>query len=55
MKLPWRLLEGRIGFREIHRIIEKTMQRHINKPAIEVGEVLEIDGWARDKALSMIP
>ena len=48
-------LEGRIGFREIHRIIEKTMQRHINKPAVEVGEVLEIDGWARDKALSMIP
>jgi 1-deoxy-D-xylulose-5-phosphate reductoisomerase len=48
-------LEGRIGFREIHRIIEKTMQRHINKPAIEVGEVLEIDGWAREKALSMIP
>jgi 1-deoxy-D-xylulose-5-phosphate reductoisomerase len=47
-------LEGRIGFREIHRIIDKTMQRHDNKRAEAVGEVLEIDRWAREMALSLI-
>jgi 1-deoxy-D-xylulose-5-phosphate reductoisomerase len=47
-------LERRIGFREIHSIIARTMQRHNNRRASEIGEVLEIDRWAREKALSLI-
>ncbi len=47
-------LGGRIGFREIHRIIEKTMQRHRNFRAREIGAVLEVDRWARQKAGSLI-
>jgi 1-deoxy-D-xylulose-5-phosphate reductoisomerase len=47
-------LGGRIGFREIHRIIDKTMQRHRNFRAREIGAVLEIDRWARENAASLI-
>jgi 1-deoxy-D-xylulose-5-phosphate reductoisomerase len=47
-------LEGRVGFRDIHRIIEKTMQRHAPKHPREVDEILEVDRWAREKALSLI-
>jgi 1-deoxy-D-xylulose-5-phosphate reductoisomerase len=47
-------LAGRIGFREIHRIIEKTMQRHSNRGASDVGTILEIDRWSRQKASSLI-
>lgn len=47
-------LERRIGFREIHRIIDETMQRHKNKRAKEVGEILEVDRWARENALALI-
>ena len=47
-------LANRIGFREIHRIIDRTMQRHTNGRAQEVGEIIEIDRWAREKALSLI-
>lgn len=47
-------LAGRIGFREIHRIIEKTMQRHSNRRARDVGTILEIDRWARQSASSLI-
>jgi len=48
-------LAGRIGFRDIHRIIDKTMQQHRNSRAKEIGAVLEIDRWARQKASSLIP
>ena len=46
-------LAGRIGFREIHRIIGKTMQKHANRPARAIEAILEVDRWAReqDKAL----
>jgi 1-deoxy-D-xylulose-5-phosphate reductoisomerase len=47
-------LDRRIGFREIHRIIDKTMRQHINRRAREVGEILEVDRWARDRASSFI-
>ena len=47
-------LARRIGFREIHRIIDRTMQRYANRRAQEVGEIIEIDRWAREKALSLI-
>ena len=47
-------LSGRIGFREIHRIITKTMQRHPRRHATEIGEILEVDRWARREASSLI-
>jgi 1-deoxy-D-xylulose-5-phosphate reductoisomerase len=47
-------LARRIGFREIHRIIEKTMHKHSNGPAKEIGEVLEVDRWARSQASAFI-
>ena len=47
-------LNRRIGFREIHRIITRTMHKHSNRRATEVGEILEIDRWAREKASSWI-
>jgi len=47
-------LERRIGFRQIHRIIAATMQRHRSHQAREVGEILEVDRWAREKAWALI-
>jgi 1-deoxy-D-xylulose-5-phosphate reductoisomerase len=47
-------LDRRIGFREIHRIITRTMHKHRNRRATEVGEILEVDRWAREKASSWI-
>jgi 1-deoxy-D-xylulose-5-phosphate reductoisomerase len=47
-------LEQRIGFREIHRIIDRTMQRHKSKQAKEVGEIIDIDRWARQTASSFV-
>jgi 1-deoxy-D-xylulose-5-phosphate reductoisomerase len=47
-------LKGRIGFREIHRIITKTMQKHVNRAASEIGEILDVDRWARAQASSFI-
>ena len=46
-------LEHKIGFREIHRIIDRTMQCHSPKHASAVEEILEVDRWARDKAVSV--
>jgi 1-deoxy-D-xylulose-5-phosphate reductoisomerase len=47
-------LEGKIGFREIHRMIEKTMHGHALKHAQNVEDVLEIDRWARERAMSLV-
>ena len=47
-------LGGRIGFREIHRIIDKTMQRHVNGQACDIGTVLDVDRWARAQATSLL-
>jgi 1-deoxy-D-xylulose-5-phosphate reductoisomerase len=47
-------LQRQIGFRDIHRIIDRTMQGHVPKRATAVEEVLEVDQWAREKALSLI-
>ena len=47
-------LERRIGFREIHRIIEKTMHAHGSFCPKEVDEILEVDRWAREKASAFI-
>jgi 1-deoxy-D-xylulose-5-phosphate reductoisomerase len=47
-------LERRIGFRDIHRIIEKTMHCHSATHPTEVEAILEVDRWAREKAESLI-
>ncbi len=47
-------LKGRIGFRQIHRLIDKTMQCHQTTHPKEIGEILGIDKWARDKASSFV-
>lgn len=47
-------LAGRIGFREIHRIIDRTMQRHQSKHAKNVDEVIDVDRWARTVASGFI-
>ncbi len=47
-------LERRVGFREIHRIIDKTMQCHAPRRAKSVEEILEVDRWAREKAVSVV-
>jgi 1-deoxy-D-xylulose-5-phosphate reductoisomerase len=46
-------LERRVGFREIHRIIDRTMQCHTPRHAKSVEEILEVDRWAREKAVSV--
>ncbi|TAK02715.1 1-deoxy-D-xylulose-5-phosphate reductoisomerase [bacterium] len=47
-------LERRIGFRKIHRVIERTMEAHASRHPEEVQEILEVDRWARDKARQLI-
>jgi 1-deoxy-D-xylulose-5-phosphate reductoisomerase len=47
-------LEGKISFRDIHRIIDQTMQRHeVTRPR-EIGEVLSADRWAREAAAALV-
>ena len=43
-------LAGRIGFREIHRIIDRTMQRHQTRHAKNVDDIIDVDRWARETA-----
>jgi len=47
-------LERKVGFRDIHRIIDETMQAHVPRRPKEVNEVLEVDRWARQTASSLI-
>ncbi len=47
-------LERRIGFRKIHRVIERAMEAHASRHPNEVQEILEADRWARQKASALI-
>ena len=47
-------LDRRIGFREIHRIIGNIMKKHSNGRARAIGDILEVDRWAREQASSLI-
>lgn len=47
-------LAHRIGFRKIHRVIEKTMEAHAGLRPKEVQEILEVDRWARERASTLI-
>ena len=47
-------LHRQIGFRDIHRLIDRTMQGHRARRPTTVEEILEVDRWARDRASSLI-
>lgn len=47
-------LENRLGFREIHQIIEKTMAAHSPRKPKDLEDILEADRWARQKAVEAI-
>jgi len=47
-------LEGKIGFRDIHSIIDQTMQRHAPTHPKEISEILSVDAWARAQASSLV-
>ena len=47
-------LDEKIGFREIHRTIEKTMHGHASKKVQQIEDVLEADRWARERAAALV-
>jgi 1-deoxy-D-xylulose-5-phosphate reductoisomerase len=47
-------LDKRLGFREIHRIIAKTMEAHAIVHPGDVREILEVDRWAREHAARLV-
>lgn len=47
-------LGGQIGFREIHKIIAKTMHKHTVSHPKQIEEILEVDRWARACAGALI-
>ena len=47
-------LSARIGFRKIHRVIEKTMEAHSDGCPKGLKDILEVDGWARRTAAELI-
>jgi 1-deoxy-D-xylulose-5-phosphate reductoisomerase len=47
-------LEGRIGFMDIPRVIDSTMQAHKTGPCSSIEAVIEADAWARSHAESLI-
>lgn len=47
-------LNGKIGFLDIPRLIEKAVSSHRNGPASHVDDVLKADLWAREKAKELI-
>lgn len=47
-------LAGKIGFREIHRIIERIMSGHSPQAPRDIEDVLEVDRWARERASALV-
>ena len=47
-------LAGKIGFREIHQTIERTMCNHSPRAARDLEDVLDADRWARELAVSLV-
>jgi 1-deoxy-D-xylulose-5-phosphate reductoisomerase len=47
-------LAGKIGFREIHRIIERIMAGHSPQAPRDIEDVLEVDRWARERAAALV-
>jgi 1-deoxy-D-xylulose-5-phosphate reductoisomerase len=47
-------LEERIGFTEIYRVVERVLSEHQSLPGQDVGELLEADAWATQRAAQII-
>ena len=47
-------LERKVGFRDIHRVIDKTMQDHETRCPRAIDDIVDVDRWARAKASSLI-
>ncbi|MEE8076382.1 MAG: 1-deoxy-D-xylulose-5-phosphate reductoisomerase [Candidatus Binatia bacterium] len=47
-------LQRRIGFRDIHQIIQKTMEAHSSSNPKGLSEILGADRWARERAETMV-
>jgi 1-deoxy-D-xylulose-5-phosphate reductoisomerase len=47
-------LAGKIGFREIHRTIERIMSGHSPRAARDIEDVLEVDRWARERTAALV-
>jgi 1-deoxy-D-xylulose-5-phosphate reductoisomerase len=47
-------LERRLGFRDIHRVIRKTMESHSPVRPKDIGHLLEVDRWARERASAFV-
>lgn len=44
-------LEGRIGFLDIGKLVEETLEQHQNTPCPSLQEVLTADAWARERVM----
>ena len=47
-------LEGKIGFLQIHQIIEKTMEKHEVFPINSIDQAIEADQWAQSMAKKIL-
>jgi len=47
-------LSSGLTFVAIPKVIEKVMDRHQNKPAPDLGDILDADKWARQEAVKVI-
>ncbi len=47
-------LQNRIGFRDIHKIIQRTTEAHAATQPQDISEILEVDRWAREYAASHV-
>ena len=46
-------LQGRIGFKDIHRLVASTLERHNSTPRPTLEDILSADEWARQAVLSV--
>ena len=46
-------LDGRIGYGDIHRLIERTLSEHESLPGESADEVLHADAWASTRAAEL--
>ena len=44
-------LEGRIGFLDIAKLVEETLEQHQSTPSPSLEEVLAADAWARERVM----
>ena len=43
-------LGGRIGFDQIHQLIEQVMSRHQPLDDFDIDDINEVDSWAREES-----